>query len=148
MSANHNGVVTIFDINGTISLTGTGMLATDEMAKKTGSVTSSATPVDLTLGGQVIRRSYTNKQRACTLTLVPYDPDTPGALATHKAKVKLPAEGSTVTLADFDSPDYNGTWNFESGSINKNEAQYVSMTLNLSRVGYVSGAPVALVPQA
>lgn len=148
MSANHTGKVAIFDIAGTLTLTGTGMLATDEMAKKSASVTSAATPVDLTVGGQVVRRSYTKKERTISVTFVPYDPDSPGSLSSLKAKVKLPAEGSTVTLADFDSPDFNGDWNFESGTINKNEVQYASMTLNLSRVGYASGAPVALTPQA
>ena len=148
MSANHVGKVAIFDIAGTLTLTGSGMLATDEMAKKSASVTSAATPVDLTVGGQTVRRSYTKKERTCSITFVPYDPDTPGSLATLKAKVKLPLEGSTVTLADFDSPDFNGDWNFESGTHNKNESQYASMTLNLSRVGYASGAPVALAPQA
>lgn len=148
MSANHTGKVAIFDIAGTLTLTGTGMLATDEMSKKSATVTSAATPADLTVSGQVVRRSYTNKQRTISVTFVPYDPDTPGSLSSLKAKVKLPAEGSTVTLADFDSPDFNGDWNFESGTINKNEVQYASMTLNLSRVGYASGAPVALTPQA
>jgi hypothetical protein len=147
MSANHVGKVAIFDVAGTLTLTGSGMLATDEMAKKSASLTSASTPVDLTVGGQVIRRSYTNKNRTISVTFVPYDPDAPGSLSGLKAKVKLPAEGSTVTLADFDSPDFNGDWNLESGTINTNEAQYLSMTVNLSRVGYASGAPVALAPQ-
>lgn len=148
MSANHTGKVAIFDIAGTLTITGTGMLAPDEMSKKSASVTSAATPVDLTVSGQTVRRSYTNKQRTISVTFVPYDPDTPGSLSGLKAKVKLPAEGATVTLADFDSPDFNGDWNFENGSINKNEVQYLTMTLNLSRVGYVSGAPAALTPIA
>lgn len=148
MSATHTGKVAIYDIAGTLTITGAGMLATDEMSKKSASVTSASTPVDLTVSGQVVRRSYTNKQRTISITFVPYDPDTPGSLSGLKAKVKLPAEGATVTLADFDSPDFNGDWNFESGTINKNEVQYLSMTLNLSRVGYASGAPVALTPQA
>jgi hypothetical protein len=147
MSANHVGKVAVFDVAGTLTLTGSGMLATDEMAKKSASLTSAATPVDLTFAGQVVRRSYTQKSRTISVTFVPYDPDTPGTLSGLKAKVKLPGEGSTVTLADFDSPEFNGDWNFESGTINKNEAQYLSMTLNLSRVGYASGAPVALPPQ-
>lgn len=148
MSATHTGKVAIFDIAGTLTITGTGMLSPDEMSKKSASVTSASTPVDLTVSGQVVRRSYTNKQRTISITFVPYDPDTPGSLSGLKAKVKLPAEGATVTLADFDSPDFNGDWNYESGTINKNEVQYLSMTLNLSRVGYASGAPVALTPQA
>ena len=148
MSATHTGKVAIFDLSGTIALTGTGMLATDEMAKKSAALSAQATRVDLTNAGQPIRSSYTNKNRTLSITFVPFDPDTPGSLSGLKAKVKMPEHGSLVTLAEFNSPDFNGEWNFEGGSINENEVQYLTMTINLSRAGYASGAPVALTPQA
>jgi hypothetical protein len=139
------GKIAIFGIPGTITLTGTGMLDTDEMLKQSASVTSSATPVDLENDeGNILRRAYTKRQRSVDLMFIPYDPDTPGALATLAAKVKLPAEGSAVTLADFSSPDLNGTWNFESGSITPQKGNYLQFSIRLSRVGLSGGVPVSL----
>jgi len=138
------GKVVVFNIDGTISLTGSGLLGTTEMANRSASLSSQATTVDLKVAGVVVTRNYTSRQRSLTITVNPYDPADPGTLATHKAKIKLPAEGSVVTLADWSSPDFNGTWNFEGGDITPTDEGYLTMTFRLSRVGETSGVPSSL----
>lgn len=148
MPAKLTGKVSIFNVDGTVALTGTGMLATDEGIMRSANLASSAQPVDLVRNGIVVTRAYTQRQRSIDITMIPYDPDTPGDLAALKAKVKLPVEGSVVTLADWASPDFNGTWNFESGSIAPQDNGYLQMSLRISRVGESSDAPASLTPQA
>lgn len=138
------GKVAIFNIDGTIALTGTGVLSTGEMITRSAQLTSNATPVDLKLGGKVVTRNYSSRSRNVTITVNPYDPGSPGNLATHEAKILLPEEGSVVTLADWSSPDYNGTWNFEGGDITPQDEGYLTMTFRLSRVGESSGVPASL----
>lgn len=142
------GKVAVFNIDGTIDLTGTGLLDTDEMINRSASLTSGAQTVDLPRAGVVVTRAYQNRTRTIQITVAPYDPDTPGSLSGHKAKLKLPAEGSIVTLADFASPDFNGDWNFESGTITPQDGGFLQMSFTLSRVGETSGVPAALTPQA
>ena len=142
------GKVAVFNIDGTIDLTGTGLLDTDEMINRSASLNSAAQTVDLPKAGVVQTRAYQNRTRSCQITVAPYDPDTPGSLSGHKAKLKLPVEGSLVTLADFASPDFNGDWNFESGSITPQDGGFLQMSFTLSRVGETSGVPAALTPQA
>lgn len=142
------GKVAVFNIDGTIDLTGTGLLDPDEMINRSAAVTSGAQTVDLDKAGVTLTRAYQKRTRSCQLTVQPYDPDTPGTLATHKAKLKLPAEGSIVTLADFASPDFNGDWNFETGSVTPQDNGFLQMSFTLSRVGESSGVPAALTPQA
>lgn len=138
------GKVAVFNLDGTLSLTGSGLLGTTEMANRSASLTSGANAVDLKVGGVVVTRNYTSRTRNLTITVNPYDPASPGDLATHKAKIKLPDEGSVVTLADWASPDFNGTWNFEGGDITPQDEGYLTMTFRLSRVGEASGAPASL----
>jgi hypothetical protein len=145
MSAPLTGKVAVFGITGSITLTGTGLLGPTEMLRQSASLSSSATPVDLEDDlGTPVSRAYTKRQRTVEITVNPFDPANPGNLATHKAKLKLPVEGSVVTLADFDSPDINGTWNFESGTINPTKSGYLQMTFRLSRVGISAGVPTSL----
>ncbi len=148
MPAKLTGKFAIFNIDGTVALTGTGMLATDEGIMRSASMASQAQTTDLKLKGVTVTRAYTDRQRSIDITMVPYDPDNPGSLATLSAKVKLPVEGTVVTLADWASPDFNGTWNFESGSIAPQDNGYLQMTLRISRVGETSDAPASLTPQA
>lgn len=142
------GKVAVYNLDGTIALTGSGLLATDEMINRSASLSSTTSLTDLAKGGITMTRAYHTKARSVALTVNPYDPDTPGALATLKAKIKLPAEGSIVTLADFASPDFNGDWNFENGTITPQDGGYLQMSFNLSRVGESGGASVALTPLA
>lgn len=141
------GKVTVFNIDGTIDLTGTGLLDPDEMINRSASLQSAVQTTDLVKDGITLTRAYHTQARTCSLTVVPYDPDSPGSLASLKAKLKLPAAGSIVTLASFASPDFNGDWNFETGSTTPNDNGYLQMTFNLSRVGESGGASVALTPQ-
>jgi hypothetical protein len=148
MSAQLTGKVAVFNINGTLAFTGSGMLATDEMTKRSATLSASSTATDLDDdNGDVIATAYTKRMRSVDITFVPYDPDTPGSLAGLEAKIKLPVEGSIVTLAGWDSPDFNGDWNFASGEITPQKGDYLQIRVRLERKGNASGVPAALTPQ-
>ena len=144
MSDTLTGKVAVKNIDGTLALTGTGMLGTTEMINRSASLQSATQTVDLVKNGVVLSRAYTNKTRSLDITVNPYDPASPGDLATHKAKIKLPDEGYIVTLAGWINAEFNGDWNFESGSIVPTDNGYLTMSFRLTRVGSAGGVPAAL----
>lgn len=143
------GRVSVYGIAGTIAVTGVGYLDTDEAAMQSASLEAPVQTVDLTDGdGDVVTRAYFGEAHNVNLEFVPYDPDTPGNLATLKSKIKLPPPGTTVTLASFDVAQFNGAWNYAGGGgITLNQRGFLSMRLPLTRPGVSSGAPAYLVPQ-
>lgn len=147
MSVQLTGKIAIFNIDGTIDMTGTGLLDADESINRSASLTDPTSTVDLVKDGVILSRAYANNQRRVTLTFVPYDPDNPGNLVTLKGKVKLPAKGSIVTLAGFASADFNGNWNFETGSLDPQDGGYMSMSITITQVLNGAGTWESLTPQ-
>lgn len=143
------GKVAVYGINGTIAVTGAGYLDTDEAALQSASLDAPVQTADLTdADGDVVTRAYFGEAHNLNLEFVPYDPDTPGVLATLKAKIKLPPPGTRVTLASFDAPQFNGDWNYAGGgAITPNQRGFLSMRLPLTRPGASGGVPAYLVPQ-
>jgi hypothetical protein len=143
------GKVAIYGINGTVAITGTGVLDTDEMAHQSAPLNATVSSADIVDGdGDVVTRAYYGEAHTIELEFVPYDPDTPGNLATLKSKVKIPAPGTKVTLASFDVAQFNGDWNYAGqGSITPNQRGFLSVRLTLTRPGVSGGVPAYLVPQ-
>lgn len=142
------GKVAVKNIDGTIAFTGTGLLGTTEMINKSATLKTGTQTVDLVKNGITVTRAYTNRTRMIDITVAPYDPASPGNLATHKAKLIMPAEGSIVTLAGWASPDFNGDWNFESGGWDPEDNGFLKGTMHLTRVGDNAGVPAALAVQS
>lgn len=147
MSVQLAGKIAIFNIDGTIDMTGAGLLDPDESINRSASLTDPTNPVDLVKDGTILTRAYANNQRRVAVSFVPYDPDNPGNLATLKSKVKLPAKGSIVTLAGFASADFNGNWNYETGSMDPQDGGYLTMSLTITQVLNAAGTWEALTPQ-
>lgn len=143
------GKVSVYGINGTVAITGTGVLDTDEMAHQSAPLNAAAQTTDLVdSDGDVVTRAYYGESHTIELEFVPYDPDTPGNLATLKSKIKLPAPGTKVTLASFDVAQFNGDWNYNGqGSITPNQRGFLSVRMQITRAGVSGGAPAYLVPQ-
>lgn len=131
------GQVSIFGADSAVTLTGTGMLASSNIAMQSIGINQDVQTVDLENGqGKRISRYYFQPGATCSLEFIPFDPTNPGTLATLSAKVKLPAAGSKVTLASSTVPAFDGDWNFSGkGSIRPNQKGYLVMSMELERMG-------------
>lgn len=131
------GKITIFGINGTIELTGTGIITSPEMALQNMGLDYTTQNVDLTDGeGKRLARHYFQPEARCNIEFIPFDPANPGTLATLKSKVFKPADGSQVNIDDTDVPGFDGDWNFSGKcGIRFNQKGHLVMTLEAERVG-------------
>lgn len=140
------GRIAVYGINGTVTLTGTGILGSTNLLHQSLAYKRSTQKADLKDGnGKLITRAYHGPEARLTVKFVPYDPTDPGNLATLKSKIFLPDPGSLVTIASSESPDMDGTWNFSGeGSIDPNQEGFLEVTLELERVGESANAPASL----
>jgi hypothetical protein len=131
------GLISIFGADSAVTLTGTGMLSAGNMAMQSMGINRDVQTVDLENGsGKRIARYYFQPGETCSIEFVPFDPTSPGTLATLAAKVKLPAAGSKVTLATSTVAAFDGDWNYSGkGSIRPNQKGYLVMTMELERMG-------------
>lgn len=141
------GQVSVFGADSTVTLSGTGMLSSNQIAMQNMSMSQDYQTVDLSNGvGKRLARYYFEPSAQCTVEFCPFDPTNPGNLATLASKVKLPPVGSLVALASSSIPAFDGNWNFSGkGSIRPNQKGYVVITLELERMGEdVNNLPAAL----
>lgn len=131
------GQVTIFGADSTVTLTGTGMLSSNNIAMQSMGYDQDCQTVDLENGqGKRLSRYYFQPSATCEIELIPFDPTNPGNLATLASKVKLPAPGSKVTLATSTVPAFDGDWNFTGkGSLRPNPKGFLVMRLSCERMG-------------
>lgn len=131
------GQISIFGADSSVTLVGTGMLSSTNIAMQSMGLSQDFQTVDLENGqGKRIARYYFQPGATCSIEFIPFDPTNPGTLATLAAKVKMPAAGSKVTLATSTVPAFDGDWNFSGkGSMRPNQKGYLVMTLELERMG-------------
>lgn len=140
------GRVAVYGVNGTVTLTGTGILGATNIANQSMAYKRSVKKTDLKNGnGKVLTRAYHGPEEKLTVKFIPFDPADPGNLATLKAKIFLPDPGSIATIASSESPALDGTWNCSGdGDITPNQEGYLEVTLELERVGESGNSAVSL----
>lgn len=65
--------------------------------------------------GYIFASNVKRRDQTITLTFIPFDSSTPGALATAKANIKVPEPGAVVTLSGYDNALIDGDWNYIGG---------------------------------
>jgi len=131
------GQISVFGADGTITLSGSGMLTSSQIANQSLGFSQTYETADLVDGsGRRRARYYHSPQQKLSAEFIPWDPTNPGNLATLKSAVKLPAAGSTVAIASSGSPAMDGNWNFSgNGGIRPNQKGFLVITMELERVG-------------
>lgn len=140
------GRIAVFGVNGSVTITGTGLLASTDILNQSMSLKRTTQRAVAKDGnGKVISRAHYGGESKLTVRFIPHDPADPGNLANLKAKIKMPDPGALVTIAGSESPDIDGTWNFTGdGGIDPNQEDYLEMVLELDRVGETGNAPASL----
>jgi len=143
------GKVTVCGIDGTVAFT--GLLATENKLVDwnfTGSATAGAQQDGL---GGFITVSTSGKIHSASITIVPFDPASPGALATAKSKVVLPEELSKVIIAAPGLP-IHGDWHYAragGGNIQPDSSgQALKVTIPLERFEPTGGGAPAYLGDA
>lgn len=131
------GQIAVFGADGTITLSGSGMLTSSQIGTQSLGFSQSYQTSDFVDGsGRRRARHYHTPEQKLTAEFIPWDPTNPGNLATLKSAVKLPAAGSTVAISSSGSPSIDGNWNFSgNGTIRPNQKGFLVISMDLERVG-------------
>ena len=122
-----------------------GVATTDNELSGGVSLSDAFDKVDLKgAGGRTISRGAANRRHTITVEVVFKDTSGSPTQAGAKAKAALPAMFAPVTLANFNNALYDGTWNYEGGTIASATDGYQKATLNLSRSEASNGTPTAM----
>jgi hypothetical protein len=140
-----SGKVTVTGVQATAAYT--GMLATANKVTEV-DLSDSATGGETKDGaGSYLNISTSGRMHKTTITLIPFDPASPGTLATAKSKVVLPAPMEKVTITDTDLAILTGDWHYAKdggGSIRiANDGQSLRITLPIERYEPVGGGAPA-----
>lgn len=95
-------------------------------------------------GGRTVARGATNRRHTLTVEVFFKDGSGSPTQAGAKAKAALPGMLGIVTLANFNNALYDGTWNYDGGSIASSTDGYQKATLTLVRAEASNGTPTAM----
>ncbi|MBN9691302.1 MAG: hypothetical protein J0M24_13785 [Verrucomicrobia bacterium] len=141
---NLTGLAVVFTHdNATVAFS--GIATTDNELSGGVSLSDSFDKADLKgAGGRTVARGAANRRH--NLTVEVFFKDTSGSptQAGAKGKAALPTMFGIVTLANFGNALYDGTWNYEGGSIASSTDGYQKATLQLSRSEASNGTPAAM----
>lgn len=142
-----SGKVTVQGVNGTANITGVIVAANNKLVDW--DYSDGADGGETKDGnGNYINVTTAGLMAKASVTLIPFDPGSPGALATAKSNVKKPAPLAKVTIAGTGITDFDGDWHVarSGGTTIKpdNSGSALKMTIPLERFDNGSGTPAYL----
>lgn len=128
------GKVAVYGIQGTVAFT--GLLVTENKLVDWDFSDSADAGETKTGSNHFHSVSSSGDMAKANITIIPFDPDTPGTLATAKSKIVLPAALAKVTITAPALP-INGDWHYaraKGGSVKPDSSgQALKVSLPLER---------------
>ena len=141
------GRATVFTSAGTVAYVGVATIATTQNEVQNLSLTDEFDVVEArNRQGQTVTKMAINIRQRLTVEITPHA-DTAGANTQALADdaVELPAPLSLVTLASFEAPEFNGTWNYlGGGAIGLSNTGAITVSLPLGRPDGAALTPVTI----